>query len=114
MALPLLSLAVLIPRMDALRGSSLAAGYDRLGDALGTLGGGGEAIQANGVWAGWPFAFGATPGAYAGAAILLGVPLALRAGRHRNLVWAFGGALAVTWIGMLDAVVTTRSSEPWC
>ena len=105
-ALPLLSLAVLIPRMDALRGSSLAAGYDRLGDALGTLGGGGEAIQANGVWAGWPFAFGATPGAYAGAAILLGVPLALRAGRHRNLVWALGGALAVTWIGMLDAVVT--------
>ncbi|HEY6566220.1 MAG TPA: YfhO family protein [Actinomycetota bacterium] len=105
-ALPLLSLAVLIPRMDALQGSSLAAGYDRLGDALGTLGGGGESIQANGVWAGWPFAFGATPGAYAGAAILLGVPLALRARRYRNLMWAFGGALVVTWVGMLDAVVT--------
>ncbi len=105
-ALPLLSLAVLVPRMQALRGSSLAAGYDRLGDALGTLGGGGEAIQTNGVWAGWPFAFGMTPGAYAGAAILLGVPLALRARRFRPLVWAFGGALAVTWFGMLDAVVT--------
>lgn len=104
-ALPLLSLPVLIPRMDALQGSSLAAGYDRLGDALGTLGGG-EAIQANGVWAGWPFAFGATPGAYTGAAILFGVPLALRARRYRTLVCAFGGALVVTWVGMLDAVVT--------
>ncbi len=105
-ALPVLSLAVLIPRMQAVRGSSLAAGYDRLGDALGTLGGGGEAIQTNGVWAGWPFAFGMTPGAYAGAVILLGVPLALRARRFRPLVWAFGGAVAVTWFGMLDAVVT--------
>jgi hypothetical protein len=105
-ALPLLSLAVLLPRVDALRGSSLAAGYDRLGDALGSLGGGGEAIQANGVWAGWPFAFGATPGAYAGAAILLGVPLAIRARRYRPLVWAFGGAAVLTWIGMLDTVVT--------
>ncbi len=108
-ALPLLSLAVLIPRMDALRDSSLAAGYDRLGDALGTLGGGGEAIQANGVWAGWPFAFGATPGAYAGAAILLGVPLAVRARRYRSLVWAFGGALVLTWCSMLDAVVTNAA-----
>jgi hypothetical protein len=106
-ALPLLSLAVLLPRMDALQGSSLAAGYDRLGDALGTLGGGDvSSIQANGVWAAWPWAFGATPGSYAGAVILLGVPLSLRASRHRTLVWAFGGALVLTWVAMLDTVVT--------
>jgi hypothetical protein len=104
--LPLASSAILVPRMDALRGSSLAAGYDRLGDALGSLGGGTAAIQANGVWAAWPLGFGSTPGAYAGAAILLAVPLALRAGRHRALVWAFGGALALTWVAMLDMVVT--------
>lgn len=109
-ALPLLSLAILLPRIDALDASSLAAGYDRLGDAIGTLGGSDSgSIQANGVWAAWPLAFGATPGAYAGATILLGVPLALRARRRRALVWAFGGAFALTWILMLDAVVTA----PW-
>lgn len=109
-ALPLLSLAILLPRVDALDTSSLAAGYDRLGDAIGTLGSSDTgSIQANGVWAAWPLAFGATPGAYAGATILLGVPLALRARRRRALVWAFGGAFALTWILMLDAVVTA----PW-
>jgi len=106
-AVPLLSLAVLLPRVDAIEASSLSAGYDRLGDAIGVLGGAGSGgIQANGVWAAWPFAFGATPGAYAGAVILLGVPLALRSRRHRVLLWAFGGALALTWVLMLDPVVT--------
>jgi hypothetical protein len=106
-AMPLLSLAVLIPRIDAIEASSLAAGYDRLGDAIGVLGGAGSGgIQANGVWAAWPFAFGATPGAYAGAVILLGVPLALRSRRHRVLLWAFGGGLVLTWLLMLDPVVT--------
>ena len=106
--LPVLSLAVLLPHMDALRSSSLAAGYDRLGDAIGTLGGTDiGSIQSNGVWAAWPLAFGAAPGAYAGAAILLGVPLALRARRRRALGWAFGGALVLTWVLMLDAVITS-------
>lgn len=109
-ALPLLSLAVLLPRIDAIQASSLAAGYERLGDALGSLGGSdGGSLQANGVWAAWPLAFGATPGAYAGATILLGVPLALRARRCRALVWAFGGTLVLTWALMLDAVV----GAPW-
>lgn len=109
-ALPLLSLAVLLPRVDALEASSLAAGYDRLGDAIGTLGGSDAgSLQANGVWAAWPLAFGATPGAYAGATILLGVPLALRARRRRALAWAFGGALTLTWVLMLDVVITA----PW-
>ena len=106
--LPLASLAVLIPRIDALRASSLAAGYDRLGDALGALGSGAASpIQSNGVWAAWPLGFAVAPGAYAGAVILLAVPLALRTRRHRPLLWAFGGALVVSWIGMLDAVVRT-------
>lgn len=106
-AMPLLSLAILLPRMDALEASSLAAGYDRLGDAIGVLGGNDAgSIQANGVWSAWPVAFGATPGAYAGATILLGVPLALRARRRRRLLFAFGGALVLAWVLMLDAVVT--------
>jgi hypothetical protein len=109
-AMPVLSLAVLMPRVDAIEASSLAAGYDRLGDAIGTLGGSDPgSLQANGVWSAWPLAFGATPGAYAGATILLGVPLALRTRRRRVLLWAFGGALVLTWVLMLDAVITT----PW-
>jgi hypothetical protein len=104
---PQLSAGIVGPRVDALDASSLAAGYDRLGDAIGQLGGSDAgSLQANGVWSAWPLAFGATPGAYAGATILLGVPLALRARRRRILVWAFGGALALTWLLMLDAVVT--------
>ena len=107
-AMPLLSVAVLIPRIDALDASSLAVGYDRLGEVIGTLGGGeAPSIQANGVWASWPLAFGSTPGAYAGATILLAVPLALRARRRRVLVWGFGGALLLTWVLMLDAVITS-------
>ena len=38
----------------------------------------------NGVWAAWPLAFGVAPGAYAGAAMLLAVPLALRARARRG------------------------------
>ena len=107
-ALPLLSLAVLLPRIDAIQASSLAAGYERIGDALGALGGSnGGSLQANGVWAAWPLAFGAAPGAYAGATILLCVPLALRARRRRVLVWSFGGALVLMWALMLDAVIGT-------
>ena len=105
--LPLAALAIVIPHIDALRASNLAAGYDRLGDALGALGGtDAAAIQDNGVWAAWPLAFGATPGAYVGAVVLLAVPLALRASNHRALVVGLGGALVLTWIAMLDAVVT--------
>lgn len=108
-ALPLLSLAVLLPRIDAIQASSLAAGYERIGDALGALGGSnGGSLQANGVWAAWPLAFGAAPGAYAGAIILLGVPLALRARQRRVLTWAFGGGLVLTWALMLDAVVSSE------
>ena len=61
-AMPLLSLAILLPRIDALEASSLAAGYDQLEDAIGVLGDSDTgSIQANGVWAAWPLAFGATP-----------------------------------------------------
>ena len=109
-ALPLLSLAVVLPRIAAIQASSLAAGYERLGDALGTLGSSdGASLQTNGVWAAWPLAFGSAPGAYAGAATLLGVLLAARARRRRVLTWAFGGTLVLAWALMLDVVVST----PW-
>ena len=100
--MPLAALAVLIPRLDFIGSSSLNSGYDSLGRA------GDRPIATNGVWAAWPLAYGVAPGAYMGAVMLLAVPLALRARSHRALVWAFGGAFALTWVLMLNAVVTAE------
>lgn len=102
--LPLASLPVLIPRLAFLGASSLQGGYDALGEPL-RRGVEDAPIIPNGVWAGWPLGVGVAPGAYAGAAVLLAVPLALRASARRGLVVAFGGALALTWFMMLDAVI---------
>ncbi len=98
--MPLASLAILIPRLAFIGSSSLHRGYDSLGRASD------RPIATNGVWAAWPLAYGVAPGAYVGAVMLLAVPLALRARAHRALVWAFGGAFALTWVLMLNAVVT--------
>lgn len=105
--LPLAAVAILVPRLAFIGSSSLQGGYAAIGDAAGAgVNGDPTALVTNGVWAGWPFAFGVAPGAYVGATILLAVPLALRARRRRLLVWAFAGALAVTYLLMLDVVVT--------
>ena len=105
--LPLASLAVLLPRLDYIATSSLHAGYDAITTPLRKAAGASDRpIMTNGVWSGWPFAFGAAPGAYAGAVMLLAVPLALRARSRRALVWAFGGALALTYLLMMNALVT--------
>lgn len=104
--LPLASLPVLIPRLAFLGASSLQGGYDAIGEPL-RKGVEDAPIIPNGVWAGWPLALGVAPGAYAGAALLLAVPLALRARARRSLVVAFGGALALTWFSMLDEVIGT-------
>jgi hypothetical protein len=106
--LPLASLPVLIPRLAFLGTSSLRGGYDAIGEPL-TTAVEPAALLPHGVWAGWPLALGAAPGAYAGAALLLAVPLSLRARARRSVVVAFGGALALTWFMMLDAVV----GAPW-
>lgn len=98
--MPLASLAILIPRLAFIGSSSLHRGYDSLGRASD------RPMATNGVWAAWPIAFGAAPGAYVGAVILLAVPLALRDRAKRPLVWAFGGCFLLTWILMLNAVVT--------
>jgi hypothetical protein len=98
--MPLASLAILIPRLAFIGLSSLHQGYDSLGRASD------RPIATNGVWAAWPLAYGVAPGAYVGAVMLLAVPFALRAHAHRALVWAFGGAFAMTWVLMLNAVVT--------
>lgn len=98
-SLPLLSLAVLVPRFQALSVSSLAQGYDALGSA--TRAGADAAvapISEGSVWLGWPLAFATAPGAYLGAAALLAAPLALRARRRCRLVVPVTIVLAGTWL----------------
>jgi len=99
---------VLIPRLAFIGSSSLHVGYDALGEPLKEAANLQERpIATNGVWAAWPLAFGMTPGAYLGAALLLAVPLAFRPARWRPLVWGVGGAFALTWVLMLNVVVAS-------
>jgi hypothetical protein len=123
LVLPLASLAILIPRLDMIGGSSLRGGYAALevsggagdgvsaGEIAAEAAAGDRPVQERGVWAAWPLALSAAPGAYAGAAVLLAVPLALRARRHRALVIAFGAAFVIAYDLMLDAVVTGRTGD---
>jgi hypothetical protein len=105
-ALPLLSLAVLTPRLDFIRESSLGAGYDSLARATTEDPSDEGGLQLGGVWAGWPLASSAAPGAYAGAAALLAVPIALRSWRRRPTVRAFAIVAAGTWLLLLPPVLS--------
>jgi Bacterial membrane protein YfhO len=106
LALPLAGLAVLIPRLAFIGASSLHLGYDALEEPLRRAANVPERpIVTNGVWTAWPLAFGMAPGAYLGTVTLLAIPLAMRARRWRPLVWGIGGAFALTWLLMLNAVV---------
>ena len=107
LAMPLASLAILIPRLAFIGSSSLHGGYDALGGAVRSAADiQDRPLATNGVWATWPLAFGSAPGAYMGAIVLLSVAFAWRDRARRTLVWAFGGCLILTWLLMLNAVVT--------
>jgi hypothetical protein len=87
--LPLANVAILWPRLALIARSSLRGGYASLGGTLAHAAGVEDRpLPTNGVWSGWPFGIGATPGTYAGAALLLLVPAALRSRRHRPLTLA--------------------------
>ncbi len=101
--LPAASVAVLLPRLAFTTRSSLAGGYAPL-DLI-TPGVGPTTIADSGVWSGWPLALGVTPGAYAGAAILLAIPAALRNRDKRYLVVALASASAVVYLMTLDLFV---------
>ena len=93
-AMPLASLAILIPRLAFIGSSSLHRGYDALGQPVrSTAHITDRPLATNGVWATWPLAFGSAPGAYVGAVMLLAVLFAWRDRARRALVVAFGGCL---------------------
>ena len=106
-AMPLASLAILIPRLAFIGSSSLHRGYDSLGQTVrSTANIQDRPLATNGVWATWPLAFGSAPGAYMGAVVLLAVLFSWRDRARRALIWAFGGCLVLTWVLMLNVVVT--------
>jgi hypothetical protein len=96
LVLPLGALPILVPHIDFLGESSLRGGYGALGDTGQSEVG--DPLGSNGIWASWPLAFGAAPGAYAGAAALACVLLAARARRLRTLVVAIGGLALAAYV----------------
>jgi hypothetical protein len=106
--LPLANLALLIPHFALAERSSLRGGYASLGRTLARVAGSdaeGRPLPTSGVWSGWPFALGSTPGAYVGSLILLCIPAALRARGRRYLVFAFLGVGVVAYLLTLNLFV---------
>ena len=106
--LVLANAALFVPRMSLLGRSSLRGGYAAIGGAAARASGLVQSpLAPTGVWSGWPLALGGTPGAYAGAVILLAVPAAVRA-RDRALAIAFAVTGAISYMLTLNALVGAR------
>jgi hypothetical protein len=105
--LPLANLAIFIPRISLLPRTSLRAGYASVGGAVARLAGiAQQPLAAGGVWAGWPLALSSAPGTYAGAAILLALPAALRTRGKRYLVAAFVAVGAASYVLTVNSLVS--------
>jgi hypothetical protein len=102
--LPLANLAILIPRFALLDRSSLRLGYGALGGTLPPLAGD-RPVPDHGIWSGWPLGLVSTPGSYAGALVLLAVPLAFRDRARRYLVAAVAAAGVVGYLLTLTLLV---------
>ena len=98
--LPIANVAILLPHLAFVARSSLGGGYDALPDVAAA-----PPLVAGGVWAGWPFALAAAPGAYAGATILLAALGAFRDRTRRSLVAALCVVGAGAYVLTLDALV---------
>jgi hypothetical protein len=108
-ALVAANLAILLPRLDLFPHTSLREGYAGFDDRLAAVAGerrvAERAVAERGIHSGWPFSLGVSPGAYAGAAILLAVPAALRSRRHRGLAAAMAASALVAWVATLDLLL---------
>jgi hypothetical protein len=102
------NLAILLPRMALFQRTSLRGGYAAIGGAAARAAGLTQRpLSPGGFWSAWPLAFGSAPGSYAGAVILLAVPLAARASR-RFLTYAFAGAGLLCYLLTLNALACAR------
>jgi len=107
--LPLANLAIFIPRLALIPKTSLRGGYAAVGGAVARVAGiADKPLVPAGVWAGWPFAIGTAPGAFAGATVLLAAPAAARTHGRRYLAGAFAALAALTYLLTLDVLVGAR------
>lgn len=90
--LPLANLATFVSRFALIGRSSLRGSYAALGGTVAASIGTGRPLPTHGMFGGWPFSIAATPGTYAGAAILLAIPAAFRSRERRWLAAAFAAA----------------------
>ncbi|MGZ5353191.1 MAG: hypothetical protein ACXWYN_10505, partial [Actinomycetota bacterium] len=96
--LPLANLAILVPRFALIARSSLRAGYGGLEGTIPRVLDVERPIPDHGIWSGWPFELASAPGAYVGAAILLGIALAFRDRARRPLVAALAASGAAGYL----------------
>lgn len=100
------NLAIIWSHLMLVDRTSLRGGYAALGVQLAEAAGINDApLPEGGVWSGWPFALASSPGAFAGALILLCVPLAVRTHGKRYLAAAFAVTGASAWLLTLNALV---------
>ncbi|MEP7033737.1 MAG: YfhO family protein [Actinomycetota bacterium] len=106
--LPLANLAIFVPRFALIERSSLRGGYGSLGGTLARAAGVADdrPLPTRGIWSAWPLALGSTPGAYAGAAILLSIAMAIRDRARRYLVFAVALAGLVAYLLTLNMFVS--------
>lgn len=101
------NLAVVWSHLMLVDRTSLRGGYAALGVQLAKAAGINDApLPTGGVWSGWPFALGSAPGAFAGALILICVPLAARTLGKRYLAAAFAFAGFGAWLLTLNLLVS--------
>jgi hypothetical protein len=105
LALPLVNLAFLLPRLAYLPETSIGLGYARL-QALAVQLTGQQALRVQRLAVGtrWPLKFSTLPGTHLGA-----IPLALAFGglwgrRHRHLFWGFAIVGLLSYLASLKAV----------
>jgi hypothetical protein len=112
LALPLLSAAILVPRLALLPRTSIGQGYVQLGRLTRDLGGftGSSAVSLSplmftgtGPW--WATAFARGPGAYVGALAILLVPVAFASKRWRLPAAAFALSGVAGWALNQDRLI---------
>lgn len=100
------NLAIILPHLALVDRTSLRGGYAALGVQIAKAAGINDApLPDGGVWSGWPFALASAPGAFAGATVLLSIPLALRTHGKRYLAAAFAATGLGAWALTLNMLV---------
>ncbi|MBA3727868.1 MAG: YfhO family protein [Actinobacteria bacterium] len=109
-ALPILSAAVLVPRLALLPRTSIGQGYEELARLATALSGtpNDPPFAQRGVEAWWATSFARAPGGYVGALAILLMPSALASRRWRAPALAFASVGLLAYLLNLEAIVLAR------